>query len=92
MLPVNVDAGIDCAVEPLNKTVAEALLASMLPEEVLMLPFMVSVFAPTVRVPEVRVSVLGNVRFRLSATPLLLLILSVVLEPMVNVPLPPIVC
>jgi hypothetical protein len=52
-----VEAGIVCAVDPPNTIVAEALLASIFPEVVLMLPFKVNVFAPTVRVPEVRVSV-----------------------------------
>ena len=54
ILPVNVDAGIVCAVEPPNTTVAEALLASMFPEPRLIAPFMVKVLAPTVKVPEVK--------------------------------------
>ncbi len=57
ILPVNVEAGIVCADEPPNTTVAEALLASMLPDVVLMDPLTVNVFAPTESVPEDNVSV-----------------------------------
>ena len=92
MLPVKVEAGILCADEPLNVTVAEALLASIFPDVRLILPFNVRVFAPTVKVPEVKVNVFGNVRFRLRETPLLLFIINEVFEPIVNVPLPLMVC
>jgi len=51
MLPVKVEAGILCADEPLNVTVAEALLASIFPNVRLILPFIFKVLLPTTRVP-----------------------------------------
>ena len=53
-LPVKVEAGILCAEEPLKSTIADALLASILPDERLILPLRVRVLAPTVKVPLVR--------------------------------------
>ena len=52
MFPVNVPSGILCDDEPLNTTVAVALLASMFPEVLLMLPFKVKVLEPMVKIPE----------------------------------------
>ena len=62
MLPVKVAAGILCANKPLNSSVADTLLAFMFPEVRVMLPFSVKVFAPTVNVPDVNVSVFATVR------------------------------
>ena len=56
ILPVNVEAGIDCAAEPLNTTVVDALLASILPDVRLMLPLRIKLTEPVVNVPEVSVS------------------------------------
>ena len=61
MFPVNAAEGIDCAVELLNTTVADVLLAFILPDERLILPLSVSVFAPVVNVPEVSVNALDMV-------------------------------
>ena len=91
IFPVKADAGILCADEPLNTAVADALLASMLPDVRLILPFNVSVLAPTVSVPEVKVSVFAKVKLLLKVTPALLLIVKDVFEPSVKVPLPLIV-
>ena len=63
IVPVNKDAGIDCADEPPNITVADALLASILPDVRLMLPLRVSSVAPIFNVPEVNASVLPIVKF-----------------------------
>ena len=52
MFPVNVPSGILCDDEPLNTTVAAALLASIFPEVLIMFPFKVKVLEPTVKVPE----------------------------------------
>jgi hypothetical protein len=91
IFPVNAEAGILCAEDPLNTTVADALLASMLPDVRLMLPLRVRVLAPVVRVPAVRVRVLGKIKFLLNVTPELLFIVKDVFEPSVKVPLPLIV-
>ena len=57
-LPVNMDAGSVMPDVLVNSTVALLLLASILPVDLVgELPLMVSVFAPTVNVPEVRASV-----------------------------------
>ena len=63
MLPVKVEAGILCADEPLNVTVAEALLASIFPNVRLILPLIVNVVEPTVNVPDVNVSEFVTVKF-----------------------------
>ena len=91
ILPVNVEAGMLCADEPLNTIVAEALLASILPAVWLMLPFRVKVFAPKDSVPEARLSELGKTKERPRVTPLILLIVKDVLLPIVKVPPPLIV-
>lgn len=63
IVPVNRDAGIVCAVEPPNTTVADALLASIFPDVRLMLPLIVSSVAPIFNVPEVNASVFPIVKF-----------------------------